>query len=43
MIWQKIGNSVSDGLFRDSVRDSVIAENQCLYICYSKIVKPGMS
>ena len=31
MIWQKIGNSVSDGLFRDSVRDSVIAENQCLY------------
>ena len=28
MIWQKIGNSVSDGLFRDSV----IAENQCLYI-----------
>ena len=32
MIWQKIGNSVSDGLFRDSVHDSVIAENQCLYI-----------
>ena len=21
MIWQKIGNSVSDGLFRDSVHD----------------------
>ena len=33
MFWQKIGNSVSDGLFRDSVRDSVIAENQCLYVC----------
>ena len=32
MFWQKIGNSVSDRLFRDSVRDSVIAENQCLYI-----------
>ena len=31
MFWQKIGNSVSDRLFRDSVRDSVIAENQCLY------------
>ena len=28
MIWQKIGNSVSDRLFRDSV----IAQNQCLYI-----------
>ena len=27
MFWQKIGNSVSDRLFRDSV----IAENQCLY------------
>ena len=27
MIWQKIGNSVSDEVFRDSV----IAENQCLY------------
>ena len=32
MFWEKIGNSVSDRLFRDSVRDSVIAENQCLYI-----------
>ena len=31
MFWQKIGNSVSDRLFRDSVRDSVIAEHQCLY------------
>ena len=31
MFWQKIGNSVSDRLFRDSVCDSVIAENQCLY------------
>ena len=30
MIWQKIRNSVSDGLFRDSVRDSVIAENTYL-------------
>ena len=28
MFWQKIGNSVSDRLFRDSV----IAENRCLYI-----------
>ena len=27
MFWQKIGNSVSDRLFRDSV----IAENQCFY------------
>ena len=27
MFWQKIGNSVSDRLFCDSV----IAENQCLY------------
>ena len=27
MFWQKIGNSVSDRLFRNSV----IAENQCLY------------
>ena len=34
MFWQKIGNSVSDRLFRDSVRDSVIAENQCLYISF---------
>ena len=32
MFWEKIGNSVSDRLFRVSVRDSVIAENQCLYI-----------
>ena len=32
MIWQKIENSVSDRLFRDSVHDSVITENQCLYI-----------
>ena len=31
MFWQKIGNSVSDRLFCNSVRDSVIAENQCLY------------
>ena len=31
MFWQKIGNSVSDRLFHDSVHDSVIAENQCLY------------
>ena len=31
MFWEKIGNSVSDRLFRVSVRDSVIAENQCLY------------
>ena len=33
MIWQKIRNSVSDGLFRDSI-NSVIAENQCLYISF---------
>ena len=32
MFWEKIGNYVSDRLFRVSVRDSVIAENQCLYI-----------
>ena len=38
MIWQKIGNSVSDGLFRDSVRDSVIAENQCLYMWVGCVV-----
>ena len=29
MFGQKIGNSVSDRLFRDSM----IAENQCLYYC----------
>ena len=28
MFWPKIGNSISDRLFRNSV----IAENQCLYI-----------
>ena len=33
MIWQKIGNSVSDGLFRDSVRDSVIAEISLFISC----------
>ena len=38
MFWQKIGNSVSDRLFRDSVRDSVIAENQCLYVCVHQYV-----
>ena len=27
MFWQKIGNSISDRLFRDSV----IVENKCLY------------
>ena len=32
MFWEKIGNSVSDRLFRVFVRDSVIAENQCLYV-----------
>ena len=32
MFWEKIGNSVLDRLFRVSVRDSVIAENQCLYV-----------
>ena len=37
MFWHKIGNSVSDRLFRDSVRDSVIAENQCLYLLRSLI------
>ena len=30
MFWQKIGNSVSDRLFRDSV----IAEFQCLYLSH---------
>ena len=30
MFWQKIGNSVSDRLFRDSM----IVEDQCLYIFF---------
>ena len=39
MFWEKIGNSVSDRLFRVSVRDSVIAENQCLYISIERFYR----